>query len=109
MASMVYVTAKEMDEAERIAEHLLEKRIIACANIFPIWSIYSWKGKVEKENEVALMLKTSHDLVDRVIKEVRKVHSYEVPCIVSYRIDKGDKDYLEWIRNETDIVSGLNV
>jgi len=109
MASMIYVTTKDQTEAENIAHHLLEKRIIACANIFPIHSIYTWKGKVEKENEVAMLVKTRDRYVDQVMKEVRKVHSYEVPCIVSYKIVKGDKDFLDWIRKVTDVISDLDV
>jgi periplasmic divalent cation tolerance protein len=109
MASMIYVTTKDQAEAETIAHHLLEMRIIACANILPIRSIYSWKGKVEKDDEVAMLIKTRDHYVDKVMKEIRKVHSYEVPCIVSYKIVKGDKDYLDWIREVTDVVTDLNV
>lgn len=109
MASMVYITAKDMDEASKIANYLLDKRLIACANLFPIRSIYSWKGKIENDDEVAMIIKTTHQNVDRIMKEVKKIHSYDVPCIVSYTVNKGDKDYLDWIRNETDVISDLKV
>jgi periplasmic divalent cation tolerance protein len=109
MASMVYITAKDMAEAQRIAKHLIEKRIIACANIFPIRSMYSWKGKIESDDEMAMIIKTRDRYVDQIIKEVGKIHSYEVPCIVSYKIDKGEKGYLDWIREVTDVVTDLHV
>ena len=109
MAMMVYVTAKDQAEAKKIANHLFDKRIIACANIFPIQSIYAWKGKVEEASEVAMIIKTRDRLVDLVMKEIDKVHSYDVPCIVCYKIDRGNKDYLDWIREETDLVTDLNV
>lgn len=109
MASMVYVTVKDIDEAKKIANHLLDHRLIACANIFPIRSIYVWKGKVEDDPEVAMIIKTRSSLVDRIMKEIKKIHSYEVPCIVSYDIIKGDKDFLNWIRDETDVVTDLKV
>ena len=99
--SMVYVTAKDMDEASKIARHLLERRLVACANMFPVHSIYPWWGKVEEADEVGLIMKTKASLVDEVIREVRKVHSYEVPCIVSYKMEKGLKGYLDWIESET--------
>lgn len=98
---MVYVTAKDMSEASKIARHLLEKRLVACANIFNVHSIYPWWGKVEEADEAAIIMKTRSSMVDDVIREVRKVHSYEVPCIVSYKMEKGFKGYLDWIVSET--------
>lgn len=99
--SMVYVTAKDMTEATKIARHLVEKRLVACANIFQVHSIYPWWGKVEEGDEVAIIMKTRSSMVDEVIREARKVHSYEVPCIVSYKMEKGFKGYLDWIISET--------
>jgi periplasmic divalent cation tolerance protein len=99
--SMVYVTVKEMSEASKIARHLVEHRLIACANMFTISSVYPWWGKVEEGEEVAMIMKTRSSLVDEVIKEVRKVHTYEVPCIVSYKMEKGLQGYLDWIESET--------
>jgi periplasmic divalent cation tolerance protein len=99
--SMIYVTVKEMSEASKIARHLVERRLIACANMFPIRSVYPWWGKVEEGEEVAMIMKTRSSLVDEVIKEVRKVHTYEVPCIVSYKMEKGLQGYLDWIESET--------
>jgi periplasmic divalent cation tolerance protein len=98
---MVYVTVKEMNEASKIARHLVERRLIACANMFSIRSVYPWWGKVEESAEVAMIMKTRSSLVDEVIKEVRKLHTYEVPCIVSYRMEKGFQGYLDWIDSET--------
>jgi periplasmic divalent cation tolerance protein len=56
---------------------------------------------VEEGDEVAIIMKTRSSLVDEVIREVRKVHSYEVPCIVSYKMEKGFKGYQDWIFSET--------
>lgn len=101
MYSMIYITAKDEIEAKEVAAHLLGERLVACANIFPIKSIYRWKGEVHEEAEVAMIAKTRKELVDSAIKEVRRLHSYDVPCIVCYEILKGDKDYLNWIDEET--------
>ena len=98
---MVYVTAKDEEEAKKIANHLLEKRLIACANMFPIKSLYRWKGVIESADEVAMILKTQKKHVERIILEVKAVHSYEVPCVVSLEIGDGNPDFLEWIKNET--------
>jgi len=101
MYSMIYITAKDEIEAREIAAHLLGERLVACANIFPIKSIYRWKGEVREEGEVAMIVKTRKELVDSAIKEVRRLHSYDVPCIVCYEIVKGHEGYLNWIDEET--------
>ncbi len=98
---MVYVTAKDEEEAKKIADTLLEKRLIACANMFPIKSLYRWKGVVENAEEVCLIMKTQTRHVERIISEVKAVHSYEVPCVVSLEITDGNPDFFEWIKNET--------
>lgn len=103
MYSFIYVTAKNMDEAKNIAGYLLKKKLIACANIFQIKSMYLWKGKIEKENEYAMILKTRKNLVKTIINEVRVKHSYDVPCIISFDIKDGNRGFLDWIKSETDV------
>ena len=98
---VVYVTAKDEEEANRIANTLLEKRLIACANMFPIKSLYWWKGVIERDDEVALIMKTQKVNIERIIKEIKEIHSYEVPCIDSWPIEDGNPDFLEWINEET--------
>lgn len=99
--SVVYVTAKDEEEARKIANHLLEKRLIACANMFPIKSLYWWKDAIESGNEVALIMKTHNRHKESIISEVKALHSYEMPCIEFLPIEDGDPDYLEGIRKET--------
>jgi periplasmic divalent cation tolerance protein len=99
--SMVYVTTKDEEEAKKIANHLLDKHLIACANIFPIKSLYWWKGNIEDEEEVALLMKTQSKHSEEIISQVKLLHSYEVPCIEFIHIDNGNPEYLEWIRKET--------
>ncbi len=101
MFSDIYITAKDLDEAKRIARTVIEEKLGACANIFPITSIYRWHGNVEEEGEYALFIKTKTELVDRLTSRVRDLHSYETPCIVSFNIDAGDQSYLSWIEQET--------
>jgi periplasmic divalent cation tolerance protein len=101
MYSSVYVTASNEGEAEKIASFLLEKRLVACANILPVRSMYWWKGKIEKEPEAAVIFKTRDELVDEVISGIETCHSYEVPCIVSWPIKNGNPAYLDWIGEET--------
>ena len=98
---VVYVTAKDEEEARKIANHLLKKRLIACANMFKIKSLYWWKGNIESDDEVALIMKTQRSNKESIISEVKAIHSYEVPCIEFLPIEDGNPDYLEWIKNET--------
>jgi periplasmic divalent cation tolerance protein len=99
--SMVYVTTKTRKEAEKIANALLKKRLIACANIFPVRSSYWWKKKIEKHNEFAMFLKTRGSFVNKVVSAVKEMHSYLVPCVLAFSIDRGNPDFLKWIGEET--------
>ncbi len=101
MFSDIYVTAPDLDEAKRIARTVIQDKLGACANIYPITSIYRWRGDIEEEGEYALLIKTKTELVDAVTSRIRELHSYETPCIVSFKIDAGDPSYLSWIGHET--------
>jgi len=81
---------------------LVQEKLAACANYFPIQSIYWWRGSIEESGETAIIIKTRAELVDQIIERVKQLHSYEVPCTVSWPIDKGNPAYLEWIRESTE-------
>jgi len=99
MYIIVLITAKNVREANKIATKLLEEKLIACANIVKgIKSIFSWKGKIEKANEVLLILKSRKRSFSRIVKTVKKYHSYDVPEIIALPIIDGNKDYLKWIQ-----------
>ncbi|MDI6639290.1 MAG: divalent-cation tolerance protein CutA [Methanocellales archaeon] len=95
---MVYITTSSLDEAKFIGRTLVKERLVACANIFPITSIYHWDGMQEAE-EVVLLAKTTAENVKRIEQRVKELHSYDVPCIISLVID-GSEDYLTWIKRE---------
>lgn len=101
MYSMVYMTAGDREEAGRIVRALVEARLVACGNILPIESIYRWRGKLVEESEVAVIMKTKKDLVQRALEEIRRLHSYEVPCAVAYPMETGLDSYLAWIEETT--------
>jgi periplasmic divalent cation tolerance protein len=97
----VYLTCKDMKEAKLISAHLLEKKLIACANIFPITSMFRWEGKIKDEAEVALLCKTRKELFNEIIEEAKQLHSYDIPCIVSWPWHGGDDEYRKWVEDET--------
>ncbi len=98
----VYTTTTSKSEARAISDLLLEKKLIACANIFPeIESRYRWKGKVCKSKETALILKTRTSLYKKVEKEILRIHSYEIPCIVQLNWKASTGKFAKWITSET--------
>ena len=97
--ALVYITCKDEKEAIKISKHLLEKRLIACSNIFPIRSMYWWKGKIQDEKEYAILAKTSDKNYDKIKKEAEKIHSYDVPCILKIGA-KANESYDKWVRGE---------
>ncbi len=101
MFSMLYITTGSREEAESISKRLLEQRLVACANMFPISSMYWWKGEIESAEEYAVVFKTRTELLDDAMGSIKQLHSYDVPCLVSYECFRGDKDYLNWITEET--------
>lgn len=98
MNIVIFITAKNQTEAKKIAKALLEKKLIACANITKeVNSFFWWQGKIDQAKEVLLILKTKRTLLKRLIKTVKAIHSYDVPEIIALPIIDGNKDYLKWI------------
>ncbi len=98
---IAYITAPDKAIAERIAEELLKKRLIACANVYEgITSMYWWEGKIEKDKEVVLFCKTRKDRLEEIENQVRELHPYTVPCIISFELFEGNEDYLSWLSGE---------
>jgi periplasmic divalent cation tolerance protein len=94
----VYAVFANADEAERIGRTVVEERIAACVNILgPIRSIYRWDGKVETADEVAAIFKTHHWAGDSLIQRIAALHSYDVPCIESWPIDRILRAYSDWV------------
>jgi len=95
----IYITTSSKKEAEKISSYLLKKRLIACTNIFPIGSSYWWKNKIVRTKEYVLIAKTLEKNFEKVKREVKKIHSYDVPCITKIKVE-GNKEYENWIRGE---------
>jgi periplasmic divalent cation tolerance protein len=96
---IVLVTCGSLPEARRIARTVVEKRLAACVNISmaPVESIYRWKSKVEKARERLLVIKTTAGRLTRLEREVKRLHSYDVPEFVVLEVSRGSRDYLAWV------------
>jgi len=104
----VLVTCGSLTEARRIARAVVTKHLAACANIglTPVESIYRWKGKVEKAREFLMILKTTSKRLPALEREVKRLHSYDVPEFIALSIAAGSNEYLRWLQES---VSSRNV
>ena len=101
----VYCVFGSTDEAERIGRTVIEEGLAACINIMtPCRSIYRWQGSIETAEETPAVLKTTASGADALISRVATLHSYDVPCIAVWPIDKLLLGYAEWV--EQSVVSG---
>lgn len=93
---VVLVTAPSRDEAEAIAQNLVESKLAACVSLVPIKSIYTWKGELCKEEEWQLLIKTDLAKFESLSAKIRELHSYEVPEIIALPLVAGYPPYLDW-------------
>jgi len=96
---IVMVTCGTMTEARRIARTAVSKRLAACANIVlsPVESFYTWKGKLEKAREYLLVMKTTAKRLAELEREVKRLHSYDVPEFIALKATEGSARYLMWL------------
>jgi periplasmic divalent cation tolerance protein len=94
------VTTASKEEAETIAQQLLEARLIACANIIgPVQSRFHWSGKIDKAEEYLILMKSRKTLFEKLSETVKALHSYEVPEILAVPVVDGSKAYMDWLDN----------
>ena len=96
----IYAVFANSEEADRIGRTIIEERLAACINILPpMRSIYRWKGEIQTADEVAAIFKTHHWRSDALMERVGELHSYEVPCIVAWPIEKIVGSYADWVED----------
>ena len=95
----VYAVFADANEAERIGRLVVEGRLAACVNIIstPIRSIYRWQGTVEDSEEIAAIFKTTDAQADALMTRIAGLHSYDIPCVVTWPIDKILGPYSAWV------------
>ena len=98
---VVLMTAANREEASRIAEMLVSRRLAACVQVLPeIQSVYRWQGEVARESEVLLLAKTTLDRFDELDRAVRESHSYETPEIIALPVKAISEPYFAWLQEE---------
>jgi len=101
---LIYATAPDMGVAEDIAARLLEARLAACVNLFPgVRAVFNWEGEVHKEEEVAMIVKTTAAEAGKVRAAILEAHPYDLPAIVALPVDAAASHapFLQWIAEET--------
>jgi len=102
MYIVILVTAANKKEAKKIARALIKEKLAACVNIIEnVHSLFWWQGKADTAKEVLLIAKSRKTLMNKLIKKVKSLHSYEVPEIIALPIVAGNKEYLKWINEST--------
>jgi periplasmic divalent cation tolerance protein len=102
-AIVVVTTVGEEARALVIARELVARRLAACVNVVPgMRSVYRWQGKICRDTEYLLMVKTLSEEFEAVAAAIRELHSYELPEILAFEVGFGDDRFLAWIRDAVD-------
>ena len=100
MHIVIFITAPNKKEAQKIASGLVKNKLAACVNIVDkIESVFFWNGKINRAKEVLLIVKSRKDKFKKIVKFVKANHSYQVPEIISLSITSGLASYLRWIND----------
>lgn len=95
----VYMTIGSLEESRRIGEVLVKGRLAACVNIIDnMRSLYVWNGELQDDRETVLIAKTTEDRLPDLVETVKRLHSYDCPCIVALPVQGGASDFIDWVR-----------
>ena len=97
---IIYVTYPNMEEAQKIVNNLIKKKLISCSNFFPVKSSFWWKGKIDNSDEIVSVIKTRKQNWKKVKSEIKKMHSYETPCIIKIEVE-ANEEFESWVKDET--------
>jgi len=96
---LYFSTVPNIDVGKKIANILVENKLAACVNIVKdIFSIYKWKGEIQEDNELLLLIKTTEAKREEIIQKIKENHPYEEPECIAVKIESGSDTYLDWIQ-----------
>lgn len=99
---IVLCTIDSIENAKMLAHKLVKEKLAACVNIVSsVTSVYEWKNEICEDDEYLLIIKTKSVLYEKLEAKIKELHPYDIPEIVSLKIDEGSKPYLDWIENNT--------
>jgi periplasmic divalent cation tolerance protein len=97
---VLYIPCGSEADARALARELIERRLIACANIYPSRSIYMWKGELAEETEHVIFAKTTSRLAAPAAAAAEELHRYEVPCVLVMSPESANAPYASWVAGE---------
>ncbi len=101
--ALIYITTSGPEEAQKLAKAVLERRLAACANIFPATqALYRWEGQITAATEAVLLLKAPASYYTEIEKVIRAQHSYQTPAILQIPLSQGLPEFFRWIARETE-------
>ncbi len=98
--NLLYLTCANQEEADKISVALLEKRLVVCVKKMPVTSDFLWQGKIDHAGEILLIMDSKEELFDQVEQEVKRLHSYDTPNLVSVLVSRSSGGVAEWMRQE---------
>lgn len=99
---VIYATFPDKNSALTVGRIIVQEKLVACINIIPqIYAVYVWEGKLEEEEEVIMLAKTTKGQEEKVIERINALHPYSCPCIVVLPVEGGNAPFLEWVREST--------
>lgn len=102
MIKLLYATFANKEEALSIAHKLLNEKLIACANVMDGGtSVYRWEGEVQEASEVTMFAKTTEAQAEKAVARIKKLHSYELPCVLILPVESGMPEFMQWVKKET--------
>jgi periplasmic divalent cation tolerance protein len=97
---IIKTTFENKKDAEEIAKKIISSKLGACVQLSEIESYYQWNNKIEKSNEYKVEIKTLDKNYKKIEELISKNHKYEIPEIISYKLNKGSKKYFDWVKKE---------
>lgn len=95
---LLYVTFAVKTNAQSLARLLVEEGLISCANISSeVTSVYKWEDKIQENQEVIMFCKVPDAKLEQCMARIKQLHDYDCPCILAFKPDKVDKDFLKWV------------
>lgn len=99
---LIYITAQDGEQGAKIARHLVERKLAACANVFPaVTSFFHWEGELSEAHECVVICKSVASLISRITEEVKSLHSYSCPCVIAVPVIGGNESFLSWIESQS--------
>lgn len=93
----IYSTCRDIEEARKLSKLIVEKKVAACVNMWPIESCYTWEGAMKCENEYALIIKTNESKIQDIEDMIHENHSYSTPIVAAIDVKRINRVYKEWM------------